>query len=425
MLTHSPTVLLLGADGFIGRHLAYGLRRAGYHVICVAKRPQALAAMGFETLAADFTLKLFQTKSFWDIHLPAIDHVVNAAGLLHGATDAFEAVHITAPKALYDAMRPTATGVLISAVGLNTTTKFAKYRRAGEGIALAANISVLRCGLVLGDTAYGGSALIRALAATPIACPIPAGPDPQFNPIHADDLAAIIVETLQTPIPEPIEIGGPQSLGLRDLLGHYRGWLGLPKPRFVPIPSPIMSLLGAIGDLCNMGPISRTSLTQMKSGVLADTAAMATHLKFQPRPFSTFANTRPSGTGDLWHARLYLAKPLLRLTLAFLWLASGLIGLLLPADSFLPLLPDSALSETTLTLLARFGGLFDIAIALALIRNWHPKRLAAIQIALVLGYSAAFTLLAPALWLLPLGGLLKNIPILALLAIHRILEKER
>lgn len=44
---------------------------------------------------------------------------------------------------------------------------------------------------------------------------------------------------------------------------------------------------------------------------------------------------------------------------------------------------------------------------------------------MVLGYTTTFTLLAPALWLLPLGGLIKNIPILALIAIHAILEDER
>jgi len=50
---------------------------------------------------------------------------------------------------------------------------------------------------------------------------------------------------------------------------------------------------------------------------------------------------------------------------------------------------------------------------------------AALQAALVLSYTLAFTILAPGLWLLPLGGLLKNLPILALIAIHFILEDER
>ena len=37
----------------------------------------------------------------------------------------------------------------------------------------------------------------------------------------------------------------------------------------------------------------------------------------------------------------------------------------------------------------------------------------------------AFSVLAPGLWLLPLGGLLKNLPVLALIAVHGLLGEER
>ena len=40
-----------------------------------------------------------------------------------------------------------------------------------------------------------------------------------------------------------------------------------------------------------------------------------------------FVTARRAGTQDLWHTRLYLLKPLIRLTLATLWLASAALGL--------------------------------------------------------------------------------------------------
>jgi hypothetical protein len=185
-----------------------------------------------------------------------------------------------------------------------------------------------------------------------------------------------------------------------------------------------MSAFGWIGDLFKMGPISRTSIAQIKTGVLADTTAMTEQIKATPRPFNQFINTRPVGTSDLWHARLYLMKPAVRLTLAFLWLVSGILGLLLPSDTFLPLI-DTALPDAALVAMARAGGVIDLLIALALMRDWWPKRINQLQFAMVLGYTIAFTVLNPALWLLPLGGLLKNIPILMFLLIHAILQKER
>ncbi len=107
-----------------------------------------------------------------------------------------------------------------------------------------------------------------------------------------------------------------------------------------------------------------------------------------------------------------------------MWLASGLIGLLLPTDAFLPavsgLFPDTMLIAT-----ARLTGIIDVLIALALLRGYRLKSLAWVQFAMVAGYTAGLTLIAPAIWLEPFGGLLKNLPILVLILIHRVLEEER
>ncbi|MEJ6709597.1 MAG: hypothetical protein QNK92_12530 [Amylibacter sp.] len=126
----APRTILLAADGFIDRHLAYGLRDLGHTVVCVARNPAPLCAMGFETIGIDFTSAEAQTTEFWRKHLPAADHLVNCAGLLNGTDAALQAVHVTAPAA-YAAMPAVATSVLISAVGIDTQIKFARYRRAG------------------------------------------------------------------------------------------------------------------------------------------------------------------------------------------------------------------------------------------------------------------------------------------------------
>lgn len=420
-----PRTLLLGADGFIGRHLAYGLRNLGHDVTCVTRNPSALAAMELDVIDADFTDSFVQTQDFWQDHLVGVDHVVNTAGLLTGSLAAFRAVHETTPNAVYAAMPASATGVLISTVGIEADTNFSKFRRMGEEVAQKHAITALRCGLVLGDTSYGGSSLIRALASLPLAVPVPKGQDPQFNPIHATDFAQVIAAALlNPPDTNPIDIGGPNTPGLREILTHYRTWLGLPKARFLALPAPLMSTLGWLGDLFQMGPIPRTSLAQINAGVVTDTTTMNAEIDATPRRFKQFANAHPVGTSDLWHARLYLMKPAVRLTLALLWLVSGILGLILPPETFLPLI-ETPIPDQMLITLVRGGGIIDLLIALALMRNWRPHWTTPLQFAMVLGYTAAFTLLNPALWMLPLGGLLKNITILALLLVHVILQKER
>ena len=423
----APSILILGADGFIGRHLAFGLRQAGWHVIASARHTGRLAQMGFATLRADLTDPTCRDPGFWGPHLADVDYVINAAGLLTGPEAQLHAVHSAAPEALYQAMPDNARGLLISAVGIdNAETGFSRHRRAGEEVAARHKVTILRAGLVLADTSYGGSSLARALAALPLVTPVVGDGSQRFNPIHAADLAEVVRDCLlHPPGPDVYQIGGPETVSQEQMLRALRGWLGLPRARLLRLPLGLARFAGRLGDALRLGPISHAAVTQLSAGVHAETGSLLCGRDCTPRGFSQFLAARPAGTQDLWHARLYLMRPGLRLVLAGLWLTSGVIGLSLPAADFLPLIPAGALPEAALVAMARLGGLADIAIGLGLLRGWRMSLMVWVQAAMIAGYTLAFSLLAPALWLLPLGGLLKNIPLLVLIAVHGILESER
>lgn len=415
-------VLVLGADGFIGRHIAFALRAAGWDVTAQARRTGRLQAMGFHTLEADLANPACHEPAFWQPHLPSGAALVNAAGLLTGSETDFAAVHRAAPLAALAALDGPA--ILISAVGIDAaTTPFAFWRRETE--ALFAAHTILRPGLVLADTSYGGSSLLRAFASLPCRLPVVGKGDQLFNPIHAADLADIVIDCLlDPPGAGPWGIGGPETLNQAELAQALRGWLGLEPVPILRLPLPLARALGRMGEALRMGPVSATAVAQLQAGVLADPAPLLSRLSRRPRPFTGFLAARPAGTQDLWQARLYLAKPLIRLVLAVLWIASAALGLLLSPQDFLPR-SGTLLPETASIALARLGGLADLALGLALLRDWRPRFIARAQIALVLTYTAGLTLLAPALWLDPFGALLKNLPILALMIVHLILVEER
>ncbi len=428
MSTPPGTVLILGADGFIGRHLAFGLRAAGWKVIACARRTARLERMGFDVLEADLTDPYWHSLEHWQAPLKHVARVINAAGVLNAPDPVAQAVHVEAPEAIYRALPAGASGLLISAVGIDDAqTGFARFRRWGEDIAKARGITILRAGLVLGETSYGGSSLARALAAMPLVTPVVGKGAQPFNPIHAADLACAVDHMLRTPPgPGVHEIGGTETVTQAEMLRGVRRWLGLGKVPLLRLPVRLARALGRVGDALDMGPISATAVDQLQSGVLARPGAAVAALPEPPRGFSQLLAARPAGTQDLWHARLYLMRPLTRLMLGLLWLVSGLLGLLLSPDSFLPLIPDTApIPDSVLTNMARFGGIVDLAIAAALFRGWRPRLMAAIQGLVVTGYTIAFTWLAPGLWLLPLGGLLKNPALLVLIILHGILEEER
>lgn len=398
-------VLILGADGFIGRHIAFHLRDQGHTVLAQARNPRALDAMGFATMTADLTDPATHDPAFWRPHLDQC-HLINAAGLLTGSEADFRAVHLAAPQAALTALQPKARALFISAVGIEADTPFARWRRQTE--ALFAHHTVLRPGLVLADTSHGGSSALRALAALPFRTPVIGDGQQRFTPIHAADLAAVALHHLTLP-PQTLEIGGPEAISLTDLTLLIRRWLGLPRQPVLHIPLPLARAIGHVGDALCFGPISATAVAQLQSGVASAPHPLA-------RPVSAFAFARPSGTQDLWHARLYLIKPLIRLTLATLWLVSGTLGLLLPAEAF---------PEAPFPLLARAAGVIDLAIGLALVRDWRPRATALAQLAMVAANTVGLSLIAPGLWADPYGGLLKNLPILALLLTHLALSRDR
>jgi hypothetical protein len=210
--------------------------------------------------------------------------------------------------------------------------------------------------------------------------------------------------------PGTFEIGGPESLTLTELTALTRRWLGLARQPMLHVPLPLAKALGHVGDALKLGPISATAVTQLQAGLLAAPSPMA-------RGVRAFIMARPAGTQDLWQARLYLLKPLIRLTLAVLWLFSAVLGLTLQPDRF-------AMIHAPLWS-ARLGGLIDLGLGLALLRNWRPLLMGYAQLGMVAGYTVGLTLLAPGLWADPFGGLLKNLPILALILTHLALVEER
>lgn len=122
-------------------------------------------------------------------------------------------------------------------------------------------------------------------------------------------------------------------------------------------------------------------------------------------------------------ARSQLVFPVLVLTLAIFWLASGIIGLW-QADAARAVLGDS-LRPAIASLAVIGGGVADIAIGGALLfRRWlRPACFASVAVAL--SYIIGGTLLTPHLWADPLGPFVKVFPAIALSLVVAALAEER
>ncbi|MBP6707311.1 MAG: DoxX-like family protein [Achromobacter sp.] len=106
---------------------------------------------------------------------------------------------------------------------------------------------------------------------------------------------------------------------------------------------------------------------------------------------------------------------LMHASLVIVWLGTALVSALEHKGLSARLLADAGILDTRWQALLVWSGLLaDLAVGLALwLRPGRASYLAAL--ALMLAMTVTATVLQPALWLHPLGPLLKNLPIAAML----------
>lgn len=425
-------ILLLGASGFIGRELAAALAPRGHRIVAAVRDPSFVRAFAIDaTIAIDMNRDT--TVETWLPRLEGIDAVVNCAGVLQGSRgQSIAAIHRDAPIALFEACKRAGVRRVVQVSAISATreaeTPYALTKLAADDHLRAMDLEwvVVRPSLVIAKGAYGGTALFRGLAALPFAIPVPGDGNQEFQPIHIADLASVVALALETPrlARRTVEPVGRQVVVLRDILRDYRCWLGLGEAPVVAVPGWVVRVACAIGDRLG-GPLNSTARIQLEHGNRGGVAEFENATGISPRGWHETLAAEPAHAQERWHARLYFVRPVLRYALAFLWLISGIAGLLELRDWAVLLV--SRLSIGMGTALAVLGAacLFDLAIAALVLRRWRPRRLALVQIAAIVAYTAVASALWPSLWLEPLGPLFKNVPILAAVLAYGAIEEDR
>ncbi|PHJ93778.1 NAD(P)H-binding protein, partial [Nostoc linckia] len=248
-------IVIIGATGLIGSHLAAHLSANGHRIIGVARhvsegkrRQPDIDWVGLDLGAA--------SPDDWSRVLVGADAVVNCAGALQDSrSDNLAATHDIGLRVLVSACE--AAGIRrfvhFSAMGVDqgALTPFSDTKRAGEAALVASRLDwiVLRPSVVLGAAVYGASALIRGLAALPL---LPVMPETGLlRPVALED----VIETVQAALAGDIspkvalDLAGPDCFTFTDLIALYRRWLGFTPARTFAVPGWLGHLTYRLGDL--------------------------------------------------------------------------------------------------------------------------------------------------------------------------------
>jgi uncharacterized protein YbjT (DUF2867 family) len=423
-------VMVLGASGLIGSAVCARLAARGDSIVAIVHRPADLGLVPAEIVPIDLAVAI---EADWAAHLSGVDAVVNCAGLLQDSPgESTRGVHADGAAALFRACERAGVRrvIQISAVGVDrdTPTEFSRTKLAGDQALMERDLDwvILRPSVVIGRAAYGGSALMRGLAAAPVAPIMPAtGP---LQIVHLDDVVDAVMFFLrpEAPVRRAFEVVGPRTFTFDETVALLRRWLRWPPACPFRMPAPPAALIYKLGDAIALfgwrPPARSTARQELLRGATGDPGPLVRATGVEPRDLAAVLAAEPSSVQERWFARLYLLKPLVFVVLSVFWIVTGLIALGPGWEQSVSLMLEAGVRHGLAEATVVAGAVADICIGIGIAFRRTARRALYAALAISLAYLVIGTVLVPQLWIDPIGPLMKIWPIMALtlvaIAIH-------
>lgn len=435
------TILVLGASGLIGRFLTDDLRERGFRVVGMARRLSAAQRMS----ALDLELPILSLDAAALTRLlneNTVSVVVNCLGVLQdGPGSNTGAVHRDLVARLLQAISDSSRAIRLVHISIPGSAKadrtaFATTKREGEHLIAASGIphAILRPGFVVAPSAYGGSAMLRALAAFPIDLPAREMATP-FQPVAIEDISATIAWLAARDIDDASltavswDLMQAEPVSMAGVIKTFRVAFGTEGWPRIGMPAFMLDLGARLGDLAShlgwMPPMRSTAIAELRRGVAGDPSAWIAATRITPKKLTDVLGRHPATIQDKWFARLFLIKALIFASLVCFWLVSGFIALfvsypataaILSAHNFPPALVDPITIGTSLMDMS-------IGVLIAFRRTAAFGLIAGIVASL--GYMVGAAILTPDLWIEPLGALVKTGPAIVLMVVALLMLDNR
>ncbi len=279
-------ILIVGGNGFIGRHIAATCAAAGHKAILGVRN----ASDPDGTIECNL---LTDTNSAaWVSRLTNIDAIINTAGLLQANSAEFQAVHVNAPAALAAACAALKKPFLhVSMLGLENAanTDYFQSKRRGEDAVRSAHSGaiIVRPSLVFGRDSPATQLLLMQ-SYLPVLC-LPSDTK-RIAPIHVDDLAALCLSLVSTvrALGCDVDAVGAEECTIASYLQALRQARGRSRATVISVPNRWMRAGLACAAFCGARTITPEALDLMEHRHTGDKRAFTRWMRRQPATIAEF-----------------------------------------------------------------------------------------------------------------------------------------
>ena len=307
--------------------------------------------------------------------------------------------------------------IQISALGAdnNAFTNYHLSKKAADDYLSRLNIDwvILQPSIVYGPGAKS-MRLFQALATLPFTPLVDSG-DQKIQPIHIDDLTKAIMATIDDNSihHQRIAAVGAEPITMKTLFNGLKQRLDGTPARFIKIPGRLVTSAAQLAGLLSNCLITADAVKMLRLGNTASVQPFITAFAFKPRSVQQALFRNPPLQSEKLDAKLYFLVPLLKYSLALLWISTGLISMFgYPTVSSYAMLQQVSIPTYLMPITLYGASLLDIALGVAMFISYQLRLVLLAQILTIITYSIIISFGLPELWLHPFGPVTKNIPLL-------------
>jgi uncharacterized protein YbjT (DUF2867 family) len=293
------TILVTGASGFVGGHVVPALLGAGHRVVALVRNPSAGdTVLGRLPLAdrgrVDLRTGDVTNPASLDAALAGVDGVVHLVAIprdFNGGAE-MRLINTEGTRAVVAAMRSAGVGRLVhmGALGVvdDPSLHYASSKAKAEALVAESSLqwTILKPSLQFGPGDGFFNLIARLVRLSPGIVPVPGDGSSRFQPIHAGDVARVVVASLADPTTahKTFELGGPRYWTYREITREVMTGLGK-RRLIVPMPVLLIRLVAGASELVHLPfPVATDQLRQLRLDNIGPLNLVASRFGFEPRP---------------------------------------------------------------------------------------------------------------------------------------------